>query len=80
MISGLLIFILTMTYGLLIMKELGWKILKDWHPIIGFIILIFVGLIVVGGFFVGALLNSLRWRTGLVLKIKIGHRVNFYFK
>ena len=77
LVSGLIILVLTFAFGLLIMKEIGWKIIKDWHPIIGFLVLLSVGMIAIGGLFSGVLMNSIRWKTGAVMRIKKMHKVNF---
>lgn len=69
------IFIITMVMGLLAMKKGDWKIQKGWHTIMGFIILCAVGLVMIGGFIVGAMLFCSRWNTSFVLKIKLGHKV-----
>lgn len=76
LISGLIILVLTLSYGLLMMKEVGWKIIKDWHPIIGFLVLISVGLICLGGLSSGFLMSSIRWKTGAVMRIKKMHKVS----
>jgi hypothetical protein len=78
LVSGLIILVLTLSYGLLMMKEMGWEIIKDWHPIIGFLVLISISLIVIGGLFSGILMSSLRWKTGVVMKIKNGHKVCYF--
>ena len=72
-VSGTSIFIITMVMGLLAMKTSSWEIEKAWHTMMGFIILCAVGLVMLGGFFVGGMLYCSRWNTALVLKIKLGH-------
>lgn len=76
--SGVTIFIITMTMGLLAMKKGNWLIEISWHTIMGFGILVAVGLIMIGGFLSAILMNTMRWNTALLLKIKLGHRVIKY--
>jgi hypothetical protein len=70
--------IITMTLGLLAIKKMSWEIEIHWHHILGFITLVAVGLIVIGGFMVGITLNTLRWNTAFVLKMKLGHKIFGY--
>jgi len=37
--------------------------------------LVAIGLIAIGGLMVGITLNTLRWNTAFVLKMKLGHKV-----
>lgn len=61
------------------MKNLQWEIEVDWHNIIGFIVMVLVGCIVIGGFMVAIFMNTLRWNTTMILKMKTGHKLFGFF-
>jgi hypothetical protein len=50
-INGTLIFVFTFSWVLQMIAYKGWVIYKDPHPLIGVIILSFVGVIAFGGIF-----------------------------
>ena len=77
-ISGTSILIITLVMGLLAMKRGGWKIDIMWHTVMGFIIMVAVGVIVLGGVIAAIASYSVRWNTALVLKIKFGHKLFGY--
>ncbi len=74
-ISGLAITGLVLAFGLLAMQRLDWNVEKDWHNIIGFIVMILVAILALGGILIGTLLNTLRWKTALLMKFKAGHKL-----
>lgn len=43
----------------------------------GFITMCIVVMIAFGGLVLAIVLNTLRWNTALILRMKLGHKVNF---
>lgn len=72
-ISGLLIFVLTFIIGIWGIKETGWQIKNQLHPILGFIVLCTVGFVVIAGIITKMMLEKMTWKTKFLLKIKMGH-------
>eukprot|EP00347_Sterkiella_histriomuscorum_P024123 403332230 len=77
-LSGVSILILTLVMGLLAMQKGSWEISKLWHTLMGFIIMVAVGFIVIGGIMTGVQLYAVRWNTQLVLRVKLGHKIFGY--
>ena len=75
-ISGSIIWLITLIMGLIAVKKAGWEVENSLHTIIGFIVTVVVTFIVLGGVFTRIMMNRLRWKTHLILKIKLGHRVS----
>ncbi|CDW84971.1 cytochrome b5-like heme steroid binding domain containing protein [Stylonychia lemnae] len=74
-LSGSIIWILTLVFGFIAVSKADWEVVNSLHTIIGFIVTITVTLIVLGGVFTRSMMNRLRWKTHLILKIKFGHRM-----
>ena len=79
-ICGTLILFATFIMGFLGIKSCNWQIQGgkgNVHNIMGFIVLLFVLFITVGGVFTRSMMNRIKWNTALILKIKTGHRVKY---
>lgn len=79
-IAGSLIWLITLSIGLLAISGSGWVIEDSLHNKIGFFITTVVTLIVLGGVFTRSMMNRLKWRTHIILNIKKGHRVRITFQ
>jgi len=77
-LAGTSILIITLTLGLLAIKKLDWKLTSNPHNVIGFIVMVWVGLISFGGIFARSRLNRARWNTKFALRIKKMHKVKFF--
>lgn len=62
-ISGFLILVGTFVLGFLAIKNLDWEIVSMAHTIVGFSILICVGLVIIGGIVARYSLENFRWNT-----------------
>lgn len=74
-ISGSIIWLLTLVMGFMAISRANWEVTYSPHNILGFCITLLVTLLVLGGVFTRSMMNRLKWRTHLILKIKTGHRV-----
>ncbi|CDW78413.1 cytochrome b5-like heme steroid binding domain containing protein [Stylonychia lemnae] len=77
-VCGMLIVITTFVMGYLALQKRKFKIEREYHHATGFGCFVGVGLLPIGGFVVAILLNTLRWNTGFVLKMKLGHKIFGY--
>lgn len=73
--AGASIWLITLILGIMAVKRAGWEVVNSWHTVIGFIILVVVTLITVGGVFSRSMMRRLKWKTHVALKIKTGHRI-----
>lgn len=78
-VSGIFILIGTYIVGFIAMEELGWDIANLPHTIVGFIILVLVGLIVIGGIIAKFTMVTYKWKTKGLLINKYGHKFFGYF-
>lgn len=78
-ISGTCILILTFVLGLIAMKEVGWVIDNYPHTYMGFIMLVLVGLLVIGGYFTRFTMLMFKWKTKKMLQGKMMHKVTHLF-
>jgi hypothetical protein len=78
MVCGTLTLAITFTMGLLMIKKDNWYIRLSWHTIMGVIVLGVTALIVIGGYFAIIMLNKLKWSTGLLMKLKMVHKVHSF--
>ena len=76
-ITGTIILLMTLVMGFLGIKHMDWTITNDLHSVMGFIVLLLIFFITVGGVFTRSMMNRIKWNTALILKIKTGHRVRF---
>ena len=77
-ITGTIILLMTLIMGFLGIKHMSWTITNDLHSVMGFIVLLLIFFITVGGVFTRSMMNRIKWNTALILKIKTGHRVRSY--
>jgi hypothetical protein len=77
-ICGTLILLITMTVAFLTLARKEWTITSGPHEILGVVILSLVLLIVLGGVFNRSMMQRLRWRSSLMFRIKMGHRLFGY--
>jgi hypothetical protein len=66
-ITGTLIFLSTLTLGILTIKESGWKVYPAVHNIIGVIVMSIVTLITLGGVYTRSRMVRVRWNTKMIL-------------
>ena len=62
-VAGLLILTCTYVMGLMAMQHLSWEIAQLPHTILGFIILILVGVVAIGGIAARYALVNFKWKT-----------------
>ena len=74
-ISGIIIWGSTVTMAFITIAKDEWEIKKGLHPAIGLAVFIAVTLPSIGGIFARYQLESARWKTSLILKMKIGHKL-----
>ena len=74
-IAGTIILIVTLTFAIIAVVKIG-EIEEMAHNIMGFILLLIVSFIAIGGVFTRSLLNRLKWNTKKILFIKKGHKVS----
>lgn len=74
-ISGTVILLMTYIMGFLGIKHMNWTIDRGLHSVMGLLVLLLVFFMTVGGVFTRSMMNRVRWNTGLIIRIKTGHRV-----
>ena len=74
-LSGIAILGISLGSGLYIVKETAWEIKWQLHTMMGTIAMIAVGFVAIAGLFVKFLMERLRWKTNILLKLKLGHGV-----
>lgn len=74
-VSGALIMVITLIMGIMAFNHQYNTIDSQVHTIVGFALMIITVLIVVGGVFTRSMMNRLRWRTPLIIKIKRSHQI-----
>jgi integral membrane sensor domain MASE1 len=78
-IAGGLIMILTIVFASIIIYNNGSIINTDPHSIIGVIILAVVIFLTLFGVFARSRMNRLKWKTVLILRVKMLHKVTFLY-
>lgn len=73
-VSGAFILFMTLVFAGLLINDKS-KIKRNFHSILGLIILIFVVLVGLGGVFARSRMNRMKWNTRLILRIKLIHKV-----
>mmetsp|Transcript_29444 Transcript_29444/g.28588 ORF Transcript_29444/g.28588 Transcript_29444/m.28588 type:complete len:135 (-) Transcript_29444:1232-1636(-) len=64
-----------MVFSLLAFREEGWELEGDLHPILGFISLLTVGLISIGGLLQLVMKRYSKWKTTIILWVALAHKV-----
>eukprot|EP00350_Pseudokeronopsis_sp_OXSARD2_P005261 CAMPEP_0170545666 /NCGR_PEP_ID=MMETSP0211-20121228/4033_1 /TAXON_ID=311385 /ORGANISM="Pseudokeronopsis sp., Strain OXSARD2" /LENGTH=134 /DNA_ID=CAMNT_0010849687 /DNA_START=32 /DNA_END=436 /DNA_ORIENTATION=- len=64
-----------MVFALLAFRELHWELEGDLHPILGFISLLTVGLIALGGLLQVVMKRYSKWKTALIRWVALAHKV-----
>ena len=78
-LNGVLMFGLSMFWGIYAFKNLGWRVLSNSHSLFVFPILIFVSISMVLGALTSYALENSRWQTAKALRYKSLHRTISYF-
>jgi hypothetical protein len=73
-IGGTAILLITLIFAIIAVVRIG-EVENQAHNIMGFILLLIVTFIALGGIFTRSMLNRLKWNTKKALAIKKGHKV-----
>jgi uncharacterized membrane protein len=73
-IGGTAILLITLIFGIIAVVRIG-EVENQAHNVMGFILLLIVTFIALGGIFTRSMLNRLKWNTKKALAIKKGHKV-----
>jgi hypothetical protein len=74
-ITGLIIWLTTVSFALYVIIKNNWVIQNDFHPILGVITLVLVTLLSFGGALSKWMLENSRWNTKKSIMIKRGHGI-----
>ena len=78
-VVGLAIFVLTIALSLVGMRMRNWELGGDAHYVLGLIIFFSILLLVLGGVMTRSRMNRLKWKTHVILKFKLFHKVKAYY-
>lgn len=78
-VCGTLVFILNLIFGLGAMCYMKWEIICTIHGIVGSLISITLPITCAEGVVSRTLFRTLRWRTSILVKINLTHRVSQLF-
>jgi uncharacterized membrane protein len=78
-ICGALIMILTIAFSSVVIVNEGGTIGNDPHSIIGVIMLAVVIFLTLFGVYTRSRMNRLKWKTLLILRIKMLHKVTYLY-
>lgn len=76
--QGIWIFMVTIVIGLFALSRFSWHLTTDPHGRNASFVISTVGIIVFGGSAAMYLMNNLRWKTSLILNVKLLHRVTSF--